>query len=158
MTEQLASLLLPIDALLSHTDFILSDEPSSALVTLFRNMWFLCVLFQFTSGDGKDTAMAWQKPALARIAIKTTIIVLEAANDSIVSDLEYNPVIRKEYVETVRPHRSSFHSMILTNNANRLLANSAPYCNDIFPSVLPKFEASFLVKLFSCWVCMILRV
>ena len=107
MTEQLASLLLPIDALLSHTDFILSDEPSSALVTLFRNMWFLCILFQFTSGDGKDTAMAWQKPALARIAIKTPIIVLEAANDSIVSDLEYNPVIRKEYVETVRPCRPS---------------------------------------------------
>lgn len=102
MTEQLASLLLPIDALLGHSDFVIAREPSSTLVTLFRNMWFLCVLFRFTAADGKDHAsMAWQKPALARIAVKTPTIVLEAAHDSIASDLEYNPVIRKEYVETV---------------------------------------------------------
>ena len=103
MTEQLASLLLPIDALLGHKDFAINREPSSTLVTLFRNMWFLCVLFQFTAADGKDhAAMAWQKPALARIAVKTPTIVLESAHDSIASDLEYNPVIRKEFVETVR--------------------------------------------------------
>ena len=103
MTEQLASLLLPIDALLNHRDFNIGQDPSATLVTLFRNMWFLCVLFQFTAADEQDhTAMGWQKPALARIAIKTPASVLEAAHDSIASDLEYNPVIRKEYVETVK--------------------------------------------------------
>ena len=35
------------------------------------------------------------------IAIKTPPIVLEEAHDTIVSDLEYNPVMRREYVETV---------------------------------------------------------
>lgn len=59
-------------------------------------------MFQFTSADDGDRmAMEWQKPALARIAVKTPPIVLDEAHDTIVSDLEYNPVIRKEYAETV---------------------------------------------------------
>ena len=104
MTEQLASLLLPIDALLSHGDFDIGPDVPATLTTLFRNMWFTCVLFQFTSSDDSEqTAMEWQKPALARIAMKTPPIVLDEARDTIVSDLEYNPVIRKEYVETVSP-------------------------------------------------------
>ncbi|THH29581.1 hypothetical protein EUX98_g4604 [Antrodiella citrinella] len=107
MTEQLASLLLPIDALLAHSD-VYMKEMSPASISLFRNMWFLCILFRFTDGDGKDqTAMAWQRPALARIAVKTPIIVLEEARDTIVGDLDYNPVLRQEYVETVvNTHRS----------------------------------------------------
>lgn len=99
MTEQLASLLLPIDALLSHKDFEM--QASASLMTLFRNMWFICVLFHFTSDDGEQTAMEWQRPALSRIAAKTPPIVLDEAHDTIVSDLEYNPVIRREYAETV---------------------------------------------------------
>ncbi|CAL1705565.1 unnamed protein product [Somion occarium] len=102
MTEQLASLLLPIDALLSHSDFDIDSDATQSIVNLFRNMWFLCVLFQFTAADTKDhPAMAWQKPALARIAVKTPPIVLEKAHDSIANDLEYNPVIRQEYVEDI---------------------------------------------------------
>lgn len=103
MTEELASLLLPIDALLNHGDCHATANPSSSLITLFRNMWFLCILFQFTLVDERDhLAMSWQKPALARIASKTPPLVLEEAHDTIVSDLEYNPVIRREYAETVR--------------------------------------------------------
>ncbi|KAI0782195.1 atypical/PIKK/PI4K protein kinase [Abortiporus biennis] len=108
MTEQLASLLLPIDALLSHRDFVICTDSSTDLVSLFRNMWFICVLFQFTLADGNDhSAMAWQKPALSRIALKTPPIILEEAHDTIVGDLEYNPVIRKEYAETaINKHRT----------------------------------------------------
>ena len=103
MVEQLASLLLPIDALLNHSDFDSSPDSPSNIVTLFRNMWFLCVLFQFTTpSDQKlQSAMDWQQPALARIAMKTPPLVLEEAQDTIVSDLEYNTVIRQEYIETV---------------------------------------------------------
>ena len=102
MTEQLASLLLPIDALLSHGDFDIGLDVPATLTTLFRNMWFTCVLFQFTSSDDSEqTAMEWQKPALARIAVKTPPVVVEKSHDSIASDLEYNPVIRQEYAETV---------------------------------------------------------
>lgn len=102
LTEQLASLLLPIDALLAHPDFVIGPNAPSSLTTLFRNMWFICVLFHFTCSDDRDQmAMEWQKPALARIAMKTPPIVLDEAHDTIVSDLEYNPVIRREYAETV---------------------------------------------------------
>jgi hypothetical protein len=103
MIEQLASLLLPIDALLAHSDFDPQSAPASPVVSLFRNMWFLCVLFHFPSAEDKDdTAMEWQKPALARIAAKTPAMVLEEAHDGVASEVEYNSVMRQEYVHTVR--------------------------------------------------------
>jgi phosphatidylinositol 4-kinase len=102
MIEQLASLLLPIDALLSHEDFNPHEEVTSGVVSLFRNMWFLCTLFHFTSVDEKEeTAMDWLKPSLAHIAAKTPSTVLEESHDSASSDVEYNPVIRQEYAHTV---------------------------------------------------------
>jgi phosphatidylinositol 4-kinase len=102
MIEQLASLLLPIDSLLAHADFNPQTNASPEIVTLFRNMWFLCILFHFTSSEEKeDTAMEWQRPALARIAAKTPYIVLEEAHDSISNELEYNTVIRQEYAQSV---------------------------------------------------------
>lgn len=100
MIEQLASLLLPIDALLAHSDFDLQSS-ASGIVALFRNMWFLCVLFHFTTDNKQETAMEWQQPALARIAAKTPPMILEEAYDSIASDLQYNSVIRQEYARTV---------------------------------------------------------
>jgi phosphatidylinositol 4-kinase A len=102
MIEQLASLLLPIDALLAHLDFNPQTGTSSHIVSLFRNMWFLCVLFHFPSTeDRNETAMEWQKPALARIALKTPRMVLEEAHDNVASEVEYNSVIRQEYAHTV---------------------------------------------------------
>jgi phosphatidylinositol 4-kinase A len=102
MIEQLASLLLPVDALLAHEDFIPANNASPILVSLFRKMWFLCVLFHFTIDDEKEgTAMEWQKPALTRIAAKTPAMVLEESHDSVASDVEYNSVIRQEYAHTV---------------------------------------------------------
>lgn len=104
MIEQLASLLLPIDALLAHEDFNPQLNAQSTLVSLFRNMWFLCILFHFTIVDDKEeSAMEWQKPALARIAAKTPATVLEESQDSVASDVEYNSVIRQEYASTVSP-------------------------------------------------------
>ena len=103
MIVQLASLCLPIDALLAHEDFNPHLSASEAIVRLFRNMWFLCVLFHFSSAEDKDeSAMEWRKPALARIARKTPSMVLEEAHDSVASDVEYNSVIRQEFAETVR--------------------------------------------------------
>lgn len=108
MIEQLASLLLPIDALLHHEDFNPHQEPSSEIVTLFRNMWFLCVLFHFTNAnEGDTTAMDWLKPTMSRIAVKTPSMVMEESHDAIDSDVEYNSVIRQEYAHTViSKHRS----------------------------------------------------
>ncbi|EIN07209.1 hypothetical protein PUNSTDRAFT_71064 [Punctularia strigosozonata HHB-11173 SS5] len=114
MIEQLASLLLPIEALLSHDDFNPHLDAAPALVSLFRNMWFLCILFRFTSPDEMEhLAMEWLKPALVRIAEKTPPIVLENARDSLAGDIEYNAVIRQEYANTaIAQHKQLLTSYI----------------------------------------------
>lgn len=102
MVEQLASLLLPIDALLGHVDFNPHKEPTADIVSLFRNTWFLCILFGFTTREFSDaTAMDWLKSALSRIAAKTPAMVVEESQDAAASDVEYNSVIRQEYANTV---------------------------------------------------------
>lgn len=116
MIEQLSSLLLPIDALLAHNLFdprVHTDLPPE-VVPLFRNMWFLCVLFHFTLADDKaGSAVEWRRPALLRIAVKTPSIVLEESRDSLFGDIEYNAVIRQEYAQAVSQfclsHQHRFH-------------------------------------------------
>ena len=107
MTEQLASLLLPIEALLNHADFVPHVNATPELTSSFRNMWFLCLLFHFTSADEKErekSAMAWLVPALGRVAMKTPNLVLESATD-LLSDLEYNTNVRREYAHSVSRFR-----------------------------------------------------
>ena len=102
MVEQLGSLLLPIDALLTHSDFNPSSDPSLEIVMHFRNLWFLSVLFHFTNPEERnDPSMEWQAAALTRIAIKTPKLVLEEIPDFVTSILEYNNVIRQEFAQTV---------------------------------------------------------
>ncbi|KAG7092795.1 hypothetical protein E1B28_009114 [Marasmius oreades] len=108
MTEQLAGLLLPIDALLSHKDFNPQIDTQPTLVSLFRCTWFLCVLFHFTVDEKEVNAMEWLRPALARIAVKTPATVWEESHESVTSDVEYNTVIKQDYAETViQKHRGS---------------------------------------------------
>ncbi|TRM58568.1 hypothetical protein BD626DRAFT_550606 [Schizophyllum amplum] len=108
MIEQLASLLLPIDALMSHEDFHPESNVTPSVLSLFRSMWFLCILFQFTKVEGEDnSAMQWLRPALARISAKTPALVVEESHDSVASDVEYNSVVRQEYAHTViNTHRN----------------------------------------------------
>ncbi len=112
LSEQLVSLLLPIDALLSHADFNPRFSSSAELVPSFRNMWFLCTLFLFTTVDEVDerdgSATEWRRPALSRIAAKTPAIVVEEANDFLVSDVEYNSCIRLEYAHSVSAYATFF--------------------------------------------------
>ncbi|KAJ7085721.1 hypothetical protein B0H15DRAFT_846088 [Mycena belliarum] len=113
MIEQLASLLLPIDALLAHEDFTPQLQAEPTIISLFRNMWFLCILFGFTSTDEEDSAMEWQNPALCRIAIKTPSTVLEESHDSVASNVEYNSAIRQDYAHTIiLKHKSSLTTHI----------------------------------------------
>ncbi|KAJ8088014.1 hypothetical protein PM082_013565 [Marasmius tenuissimus] len=104
MIQQLAGLLLPIDALLAHNahkDFTPQKEALLPLVLLFRNMRFLCILFHFTVDEKEATAMALQCPALARIAAKTPAMVFEVSHESFMSNIEYNVVIKQDYADTV---------------------------------------------------------
>jgi phosphatidylinositol 4-kinase len=104
MVEQLASLLLPIDALVVHQDLKPWESATPQVVSLFRNLWFLCVLFNFTTmEDNEATALDWLKHALTRIATKTPPMVIEEFHDAFASDIEYNTVIRQEYADSVSP-------------------------------------------------------
>ncbi|KAI0032206.1 hypothetical protein K488DRAFT_50373 [Vararia minispora EC-137] len=103
LVEQLVSLLLPIDALLSHKDYSPRTKASPELVSLFRNMWFLVTLFQLAimDEDKERSATAWRRPALSRIAARTPPIISEDAHDALVSDVEFNPSIRLDYAHNV---------------------------------------------------------
>ncbi|KAG8958845.1 phosphatidylinositol-4- kinase, partial [Tulasnella sp. 425] len=110
--DELGGLLLPVDALVSHKDFKLRINSPPELVQLFRNFWLLCVLFRFTSADS-PSINEWQKAALARIAAKTPAIILESSQDFVTSELEYNPVLRQDYLQmAVGHHRSRLNDLL----------------------------------------------
>ncbi|KAG9010494.1 phosphatidylinositol-4- kinase [Tulasnella sp. JGI-2019a] len=112
LLDELGALVLPIDALISQSDFKLSTNTSSELVTLFRNFWFICVLFRFTTDD-HPAMNDWQRAALTRIASKTPAIVQESAADYVTSDLEYNPVLRQDYLHVaIIQHRHALSTLI----------------------------------------------
>ena len=92
-------ILLPIlSTLLSHRDFIAHLNPSEDLVSLFRNVWFHCVLYGFVS---ETTWMREWCDSLVIIAQKTPPLVLESATNYLEYDLEYNSVLVRGYSEQV---------------------------------------------------------
>jgi phosphatidylinositol 4-kinase len=100
--EELCSLLLPLDAILSHQEFQPQLNPSPILTTRFRNLWFLCVLFGLTNVEKRPAAMTeWHVQALMRIAEKTPPIVLEEYHDFLTAELEYNPILKQDYLLAV---------------------------------------------------------
>lgn len=154
MIEQLASLLLPIDSLISHPDFEVQHNASATIVSLYRNLWFLITLFDITNmgnSDKDSNAMEWLKPALHRIAAKTPATVLEDSQDSIASDVEYNPVIRADYAETVSPTDRSLPILSNPNlghiwsppNTDKVPTNARTRCPTSFswPGCLPSRHA-----------------
>jgi phosphatidylinositol 4-kinase len=100
MMEELCSLLLPLDALLSHEDFHPQLSPTPLLTTRYRNLWLLCVLFGFTNASKRPDCMTeWHVQALMRIAEKTPPIVLEDTYGFVSAELEYNPILRQDYLQ-----------------------------------------------------------
>ncbi|KZV73387.1 atypical/PIKK/PI4K protein kinase [Peniophora sp. CONT] len=118
MVEQLVSLLLPIDALLAHADYTPRTQASPELVVLFRNMWFLCTLFQLGAQEEKEaSATEWRRPALARIAVATPPLISEDAHDTFVSDVEFNPSIRLDYANSaIVKHRNILNRLLPTHH------------------------------------------
>ncbi|KAG8880085.1 phosphatidylinositol-4- kinase [Tulasnella sp. 332] len=112
LLDELGALVLPIDALISQPGFKVPSNCSAELVTLFRNFWFICVLFRFTTDD-HPAMNDWQRAALTRIASKTPPIVQESAADYVTSDLEYNPVLRQDYMHmAITQHRHALSALI----------------------------------------------
>jgi phosphatidylinositol 4-kinase len=93
-------MLLPIDALLAQQDF--QPRRDTKIVTLFRNMWLLSILFEFhLISEQPFPVNAWRRAALSRISVKTPPIVVEEAQDYVLNDLEYNSIIRQNFAHTV---------------------------------------------------------
>ncbi|CAO3637256.1 unnamed protein product [Cunninghamella echinulata] len=91
LISKLGTLRPALQALLSHKDFEPHVQTSAELVSLFRNMWFLCVVFGFV------TESMWTREwyeSLQIIAKKTPVLVIESATNYLESDLEYNSVLR----------------------------------------------------------------
>jgi phosphatidylinositol 4-kinase len=92
-------ILLPVfKVLLSHNDFIVHLNASEELVSLFRNVWFHCVLYGFVS---ETTWVREWHDSLVVIAQKTPPLVHGNASDYLESDLEFNSVLRRGYSEQV---------------------------------------------------------
>ena len=137
MIEQLASLLLPIEALLGHEGFDPQSTASPELVGLFRSMWFLCSLFHFAMFEEKDQiAMNWVRQVLGKIASKTPAIVVEEAME-LVAELEYTTVIRREYAHAVCPSRVVVRLNI--DGFQRRSPNTEVYWRNLYLSGLLRF-------------------
>ncbi|QRV86070.1 phosphatidylinositol 3- and 4-kinase [Ceratobasidium sp. AG-Ba] len=116
---ELVALTLPIDALVSHSDFHPHRNPGSEVVAQFRNMWFICSLFRLSSDDKADIINEWQYAAMARIAAKTPSIVLEEVTDYLTNAIEYNPVFRNDFMQNgIGRHRATLNKFIPTRGAD----------------------------------------
>lgn len=119
-------------------------------------MWFICILFHFTSADTAKTVNDWQAAALARIASKTPPLVAEDIHDFVASELEYNPVLRKDFVEKVSRVGLSIYSdlesietVVHSIYSDRRYIIIGPIFRNIFPCGRRKFGLCPLRKLFS---------
>ncbi|KAI7893269.1 uncharacterized protein EV154DRAFT_600987 [Mucor mucedo] len=95
LASKLGMLLPIIGALLEHDDFNPHLLPSEETVSLFRNVWFHCVLFGFV------TETMWVREwhsAMLQVSKKTPVFVIESTTNYLESDLEHNSVLRASSV------------------------------------------------------------
>ncbi|CAO1625236.1 unnamed protein product [Sympodiomycopsis kandeliae] len=93
LTTDLVGLLPVIAAVVSHPDLHPEVEPSLETVSLFRNLWFLSVIFGLIN---KDTSPA-SATALQVISVKTPTLVPESAHNYLETDLQYNSILKREH-------------------------------------------------------------
>lgn len=101
MKAWLAALFVPISEVLRHETYHPDRGASPELVGLFRNFWFLSVVFGISGQAGKQRMSEHGAQALEIIAEKTPALVVESANDYVASDLEYNSILRKDFASSV---------------------------------------------------------
>jgi phosphatidylinositol 4-kinase A len=106
-------MLLPIiaDTLSRQKHGTLSDSALREATILFRNVWFLCVLYGFV--DHGSWPLEWYM-AVEAIASRTPVLISPVKN-YIESDLELNSVLRQ--INAERVSLSPVHDIIGASNA-----------------------------------------
>ncbi|SPO37665.1 related to phosphatidylinositol-4-kinase [Pseudozyma flocculosa] len=139
LNTDLAAMLPSIAALLEHADINPQVEPTTEMVTLFRNLWFLSVLFGFASPQnirsvGLDRAAAPRAaPAsaaeaqgeivgrsLSAISLKTPTLVPETAHNYLESDLEYNSVLKREFSSATLDSQRKALAAVIPSHASEI--------------------------------------
>lgn len=135
LTSDLADLLPVIASLLSHDDINPQLSPTLEMVSLFRNMWFLSVLFGFatpqnvTRGQQSNSSLPSNRAeaqaivaakALSRISLKTPTLVPESAHNYLESDLEYNSVLKREFSQATLDQQRKTLAAVIPSHASEV--------------------------------------
>ncbi|PWN24131.1 hypothetical protein BCV69DRAFT_280033 [Microstroma glucosiphilum] len=114
VSADLAGLLPAIAAVLSHNDINPQLNPTLEEVSLFRNMWFLSVIFGFADA-APESSIA---DSLATISMKTPTLVPETAVNYLESDLQYNSVLRADFPSaTIDKQRKTLQNLIPSHSS-----------------------------------------
>ncbi|PWY97959.1 hypothetical protein BCV70DRAFT_202448 [Testicularia cyperi] len=153
LNTDLATLLPAISAVLEHRDINPQLEPTTEMVSLFRNMWFLSVLFGFASPNNirqnvnasaaaPASAAAAQAEIVAKslslISLKTPILVPETAHNYLESDLEYNSVLKREFSQANLDSQRKALAAVIPSHASEV--RSFSYAQVTFLSTIYDLE------------------
>ncbi|PWN26051.1 hypothetical protein BDZ90DRAFT_281021 [Jaminaea rosea] len=131
LATDLASLLPPIAALLSHDDINPHLEPSIEMVSLFRNMWFLCVIFNLANkaGRGSSSVVAGDDAvadSLSIISLKTPTLVPETSVNYLESDLQYNSVLKRDFSSSALDSQRKLLDSVIPNHSSEIRSFGFP--------------------------------
>lgn len=127
LTADLASLLPAIAAVLSHDDINPHLEPSIEMVSLFRNMWFLVVIFGLTKRNA--TAAQSSDPiaqSLNIISLKTPTLVPETSVNYLESDLQYNSVLKRDFSSSALDNQRKLLDNVIPNHSAEIKSFGFP--------------------------------
>ncbi|CDU24347.1 related to phosphatidylinositol-4-kinase [Sporisorium scitamineum] len=156
LNTDLAAPLPAIAAVLEHKDIHPEVQPTTEMVSLFRNMWFLSVLFGFASPSNIKSHVSADGNAIGRpasaaeaqaeivgkslsaISLKTPTLVPESAHNYLESDLEYNSVLKREFSnQTLDSQRKALSAVIPTHASD---VRSFSYAQVTFLSTIYDLE------------------
>ncbi|PWN92771.1 hypothetical protein FA10DRAFT_298233 [Acaromyces ingoldii] len=135
LLADLQGLLPPLAALLSHKDINPQLNPTLEMVSLFRNMWFLAVIFGLAKPQNKarirnspsnatDTSHITE--ALGIISLKTPTLVPETAVNYIESELKFNSVLRREFSSSALEGQRKSLATLIPSHASEVRSFGFP--------------------------------
>lgn len=95
LLSKLADTLSAIDALMTaHHAVDYMHNLESDLMSLLRNVWFTAIVLDLATPNRRETARHYKH--LERLATKTPCLLRGTSNKYLSSELEYDPVLRRE--------------------------------------------------------------